>query len=148
MPEIESKGRGCRNFESRAKDKPFEERRRNQKTNVWRFPNFHLHIAGNCLNECQTQTLSLSDPSLAARGMAEFAADSHQFGNGFPLDLRNSPINFRIVGRRWWSVSTSSPDRSGLPHTTLREPRRRTAEWCEHPSVRLDRAPAQTPPIP
>src|ERR1700722_15405146 len=51
MPEIESKGRGCRNFESRAKDKPFEERRRNQKTNVWRFPNFHLHIAGNCLNE-------------------------------------------------------------------------------------------------
>ena len=120
MPEIESKGRGCRNFESRAKDKPFEERRRNQKTNVWRFPNFHLHIAGNCLNECQLQTLSLSDPSLAARGMAEFAADSHQFGNGFRLDLRNSPIEFRMVGRRWWSVSTSRsrPIRSPSYHSS------------------------------
>ena len=52
MPEIESKGRGCRNFESRATDKLFEERRRNQKTNVWRLLNFHLHIAGNRLNEC------------------------------------------------------------------------------------------------
>jgi hypothetical protein len=40
------------NFESRAKDKLFEERRRNQKTSVWRLLNFHLHIAGNCLNEC------------------------------------------------------------------------------------------------
>jgi hypothetical protein len=52
MPEIESKGRGWRNFESRAKDKLFEERRRNQKTSVWRLLNFHLHIAGSCLNEC------------------------------------------------------------------------------------------------
>jgi len=51
MPEIESKGRGWRNFESRAKDKLFEERRRNQNTSVWRLLNFHLHIAGNGLNE-------------------------------------------------------------------------------------------------
>jgi hypothetical protein len=28
------------------------ERRRNQKTSVWRLLNFHLHIAGNGLNEC------------------------------------------------------------------------------------------------
>jgi hypothetical protein len=28
------------------------ERRRNQKTSVWHLLNFHLHIAGNCLNEC------------------------------------------------------------------------------------------------
>jgi hypothetical protein len=52
MPEIESKGRSWRNFESRAKDKLLEERRRNQETSVWRLPNFHPHITGSCLYEC------------------------------------------------------------------------------------------------
>ena len=41
-----------RNFVSRAKDKLFEKRCRNQKASERRFLNFHLHIAGNCLNEC------------------------------------------------------------------------------------------------
>jgi hypothetical protein len=35
------------------------------------------------------------DRSLAARGMAEFARDSHQSGNGFGLGLRNSSIQCR-----------------------------------------------------
>jgi hypothetical protein len=33
-------GKGCRSAAE------------NQKTSVWRFLNFHLHIAGTCLNEC------------------------------------------------------------------------------------------------
>jgi hypothetical protein len=40
------------NFEFRAKDKLFEERRRNQKDERVALLNFHLHIAGNSLNEC------------------------------------------------------------------------------------------------
>jgi hypothetical protein len=40
MPEIESKGRGWRNFESRAKNKLFEERRRNQKDERVAFAEF------------------------------------------------------------------------------------------------------------
>src|SRR5207302_6864946 len=61
-----------------------------------------------------------SDRSVAATGMAEFAGDSRQFGNGFRPDLRNSPINFRIVGRLWWSVSTSRsrPIRSPSYHAS------------------------------
>jgi hypothetical protein len=52
MPEIESKGRGWRNFESRAKDKLFEERRRNQKDERVAFAEFSSAYPGNCLNEC------------------------------------------------------------------------------------------------
>src|SRR5208282_5240461 len=60
------------------------------------------------------------DRSLAARGMAESAGDSRQFGNGFRLDRRNSVINFRIASRRWCSASTSrcSPARSPSYHSS------------------------------
>ena len=52
--------------------------------------------------------------------MAESAGDSRQFGNGFRLDLRNSPINFRIAPRRWCSASTNRfrPSRSPSYHSS------------------------------
>jgi hypothetical protein len=68
----------------------------------------------------QLQTLRSIDRSLGAIGIAESAGDSHQFGNGFRLDLRNSSINFRIAPRRWCTVSTSRcrPSRSRSYHSS------------------------------
>lgn len=89
-----------------------------------------------------------SDRSLAARGMAESAGDSRQFENGFRLDLRNSPINFRIVPRRWCSASPTESDRLCLLRTIPLECRPHIARLRLNPSLLLGSVLVRMPPIP
>ena len=54
---------------------------------------------GACTRVSNHKRCASSDRSLVGRG-TESAGDSHQFGNGFRLDRRNSVIKCRIAPRR------------------------------------------------